>query len=110
MYQVCVVPNNTTANFSLSFKTKEAADAIFTILDEGMNHDNKIKYHDDYGYRGSIKGTSISYLLFVDVEKSQMVMFDKNMANDRATRTMQGSLEGMGFKETKPKKPIILSN
>ncbi len=110
MFQICIVPNNTDANLSLSYKLREDAEKTYETISEGMQHDNRMKLHDDYGYRCTVRGTAISYILFVDVEKSQLVPFDKQMAMDLANKVLSDKLEALGFKPQPPKKSPIIHN
>lgn len=112
MFQLAIIPNDTTSNLSLSFKTREAAidaqNAIHAAMKDNITLLSQI---DDYGFMLSMRPASISYILFIDVEKSQEVNFDKDMAVNIARARIGEKLESMGFKpmEAQKKSPIIMN-
>lgn len=105
MYQIVMIPNNSEANLSLTFKLKETADAAFTSIKASPGI---VELTDDFGYMVCMKVEFLSYILFVDVEKSQEVQFEKDIAINRARFRIQESLEAQGFAPMKEKKPSII--
>jgi hypothetical protein len=126
MFQVLIMPKDTTANFGLTFQTKDPARAAFKQLHDSMEAAvgvpdlPPIRCTDDFGYEVSIRPSSISYLLFADVAKGQKCFeeseFAKQTAQHAARKVIGERLEKMGFKQqppqTKPvaRPPIILDS
>lgn len=102
MYQIVVVPNNTTANLSLSYKTKENANKAWESIFENGSSVNET---DDFGYVLVIDRDHVSYFLFVDVEAAEDVKFERDMAINRAREKIQRKLDGLGYK---PQKSTII--
>lgn len=108
MYQVVCIPNNTTANFSLSFKTKEKAEICYTELRNALDKYTLFAATDDFGYLITIDSRNISYFMFVDIEKSACVNFEKDKAQNRAAEAIGKELQAMGYKPQQPPKPRII--
>lgn len=104
MFNVVIVPNNTDANLSLTYKTREAAEAVYEEI-TGDQDVPAIRIEDDYGYKVSISVHAVSYILFVDIEHAQHVEFDKNMAVNKARLEIEKKLQGMGFKQAAQPSP-----
>ena len=83
MWQVVIVLNNTNANLSLSYKTKEAAEMALTYFTDTRGG---LKYGDDFGYIVMTNESFISYILFVDLEESQVCMFEQDICKRRAEK------------------------
>lgn len=107
MFQVAIILNDTTANLSLSFKTKEKAIDAHIYFNKRMSVNEVCEYQDDYDYIVSIKANSISYILFIDIAKSQECDFEKNMCVNEAREQLGKRLETMGFKPQPSKSRII---
>lgn len=105
MYQIALVMRETTANLSLSYKTKEKAQEVYDSL---MNAEERhFKLEDDYGFKVALAAESIVYPLFIDVYESQFVTFDKNMTQDKATQEITRRLQAMEYKQATPPQPNV---
>jgi hypothetical protein len=105
VYKVCIIPNNTTANLSLSYRKFDDACSVYENFENGMSHDNIIKGHDDFGYRVAIRGTDISYILFVNVEDSQECEFEQMVCTNLKKDELGKRLQEMGYTKQDIKRP-----
>jgi hypothetical protein len=112
MFQIAIVPNNTDANMSLSYKTKDAAMKANDTLYDAKRAKQDFLIFDDFGYGLSMNGGDISYALFVDLEESQVCVHEKNLAIARSGRKLgervndspeEKDLLGVGQPSTKPR-------
>ena len=72
MFQVIVIPNNTTSNLSLCFKTEERASVAHESIISIMQQENGlIRAGDDFGNELVIPSKNISYTMLIDVSRSQ---------------------------------------
>lgn len=101
MFNIAVVPNDTSANLSLSFRNKELATKAYEFFCEGMDKENRLLCDDEFGHRLSIHGKSISYVIFVDIEAEQSIEYEKNTAIARGRDKLVETLEKSGVKLTK---------
>lgn len=112
MFQIVIVPKNTTANLALGYKTLAAAKKTELSIQTAMVGNQGFYFvteTDDYGYTINMRAEDICYCLFVDVFESQMLIFDKNMAIDKASQAIEKKLRTLGFSTngTAPPSPII---
>lgn len=88
MYQIAIILNNTDANLSLSYKTKEGAVDARNRLATAKSAGNDVTENDDYGYIFDVNGKDISYLLFIDLDEAQTCQHEKNLAIARAGKRL----------------------
>lgn len=113
MFQVAIIPNNTTANMSLSYKNADDAVKAHAAIHDLKNRNSidAVLLKDDFGYVISIAGRDIAYALFVDIEQSQFVLFEKDMAMNRANEKIAEKLKDMGFSpQQQPQKSRIIQH
>lgn len=86
MYQVVVIPNNTTSNLSLCFKTEDKALEVHDGMKKSMGSEESgaiIVATDDFGNTLHIPIKFISYTMFIDVAKSQWREYEQNQCVNR---------------------------
>ncbi len=89
MWQVCVIPNNTTANLSLCYKTHKDAIYAFNRMKQA---EVRIEESDDYGNSVFIGVSDISYMILIDVERSQQREFDQMQCVSKARAALEATL------------------
>lgn len=77
MYQLIIVPSNSTANISLTYKTLTGIEAALKKCENiGVN----LVLTDDFGYKIHMPVESYSYAMMIDVAKSQSVLLEREIA------------------------------
>ncbi len=89
MFQVVVIPNNTSSNLSLCYKTEQKAMAAHEVIGVKMTENDYIGLEDDFGNRLWMHSKDISYQLFIDVAKSQWREWEQMQCIER-TRSLLG--------------------
>ena len=80
MFQVFIVPNNSTQNVSLTYISEEKAREIHESLTKHIKQGSEIwTAHDDFGYILAIPVATVSYVLFMDIAKSQTLIFEREL-------------------------------
>lgn len=87
MFNVAIVLNNTNANISLSFKTREAADNLFKKYEAALVGE-MFNFEDDFGHRAMVPLHHIAYPLFIDVEQDQICRFEQDLTARRTERKL----------------------
>ena len=108
MYQICVIPNNTSSNLSLCFTEHKTALQAFTRMKTATD---RIEETDDYGNTMSMAVASVAYFLMVDVERSENRQFDQQMLVNRVREGFEAKLRGMGYTPQRaPQKSSIIGS
>ncbi len=89
MFQVVVIPNNTTSNLSLCYKTEDKAKAAHQVFKDKIFSPEKshIDVADDFGNVLSILPDNIAYTMLIDVAKSQWREWEQMQCVER-TRSL----------------------
>jgi hypothetical protein len=72
MFQILIIPSNSSANAALFYHTKEKAESVFQNIHgmlKGTIEVDMIMQHDDFGVKIMIPLDSVSYVLFGDINK-----------------------------------------
>lgn len=87
MYNVAIILNNTNANISLSFKTREGAEGALKKYEEAIVH-SLLVFEDDFGHRALVYLQFIAYVLFIDVEQDQIGRFEHDLDMRRTEKKL----------------------
>lgn len=72
MFQIVIVPNNSAANTALSYSSKDNFDMARKNIHEKMKiGSNLIVQDDDAGQTVEINADTISYCMYINIEKQQ---------------------------------------
>lgn len=83
MYNVAIVLNNTNANISLSYQTKEGAQNALRQYQDATAG-SILSFEDDFGHKVIVPLQYIAYSLFIDVEQDQICRFEQDLCKRRA--------------------------
>jgi hypothetical protein len=108
MFQIAIIPNNTDANLSLCYKDKEKCNDVHNLIMPIVGKPNVLTLEDDYGNILTMFGSSIAYILYIDVAKSQEREFDQDVCVNKKREEFDKKLRDMGYMPRRVKKPQII--
>lgn len=89
MWQVVVIPNNTTSNLSLCFKTEERARITHDCIAEIIKQEaGLVLAKDDFGNELVIPVKNISYIMLIDVARSQWREWEQGQCLEKVRSTL----------------------